>query len=154
MSADGSIIIDTDIDDKNAQQKLNRINKKIQSLENQLASKNHGKLPLEENLNSVNTKLQEAQKRLSMLKEEQSAINAAMSPGASPDDYLRAYSDKDRVNEALKQQKEEVDAIEKEWKQADRALSSYNSKISGLESKLNQAKVEGLFQIQTKWQNQ
>ena len=60
MSADGSIIIDTDIDDKNAQQKLNRINKKIQSLENQLASKNHGKLPLEENLNSVNTKLQEA----------------------------------------------------------------------------------------------
>lgn len=148
MSADGSIIIDTDIDDKNAQQKLNRINKKIQSLENQLASKNHGKLPLEENLNSVNTKLQEAQKRLSMLKEEQSAINAAMSPGASPDDYLRAYSDKDRVNEALKQQKEEVDAIEKEWKQADRALSSYNSKISGLESKLNQAKVEagGIYQ--------
>ena len=148
MSADGSIIIDTDIDDKNAQQKLNRINKKIQSLENQLAPKNHGKLPLEENLNSVNTKLQEAQKRLSMLKEEQSAINAAMSPGASPDDYLRAYSDKDRVNEALKQQKEEVDAIEKEWKQADRALSSYNSKISGLESKLNQAKVEagGIYQ--------
>lgn len=148
MSADGSIIIDTDIDDKNAQQKLNRINKKIQSLENQLASKNHGKLPLEENLNSVNTKLQEAKKRLSMLKEEQSAINAAMSPGASPDDYLRAYSDKDRVNAALKQQQEEVDAIEKEWKQADRALSSYNSKISGLESKLNQAKVEagGIYQ--------
>jgi len=148
MSADGSIIIDTDIDDKNAQQKLNRINKKIQSLENQLASKKQGKLPLEENLNSVNTKLQEAQKRLSMLKEEQSAINAAMSPGASPDDYLRAYSDKDRVNAALKQQQAEVDAIEKEWKQADRALSSYNSKISGLESKLNQAKVEagGIYQ--------
>ena len=55
---------------------------------------------------------------------------------------MRAYSDSPMVEAALKQQQAEVDAIEKEWKQADKALSAYDSKISGLEAKLNSAKAE------------
>ena len=142
MSADGSIVIETNIDDKNAQRELTRLNKQIKSLKEQLSTKQQGRLPLENSLNSVNAKLEEARKRLAMLQDEQNAINAAMQPGASADDYMRAYSDKPMVDAALKQQQAEVDAIEKEWKQADKALSAYDSKISGLESKLNSAKAE------------
>ena len=142
MSADGSIVIETNIDDKNAQRELTRLNKQIKSLKEQLSTKQQGRLPLENSLNSVNAKLEEARKRLAMLQDEQNAINAAMQPGASADDYMRAYSDKPMVDAALKQQQAEVDAIEKEWKQADKALSAYDSKISGLEAKLNSAKAE------------
>jgi septal ring factor EnvC (AmiA/AmiB activator) len=142
MSADGSIVIETNIDDKNAQRELTRLNKQIKSLEDQIASKKHGRLPLENSLNSVNEKLKEARKRLAMLQDEQNSINAAMKPGVSADDYMRAYSDKPMVDAALKQQQAKVDAIEKEWKRADKALSEYDSKISGLEGKLNRAKAE------------
>ena len=63
MSADGSIVIETNIDDKNAQRELTRLNKQIKSIEDQLASKKQGRLPLENNLNSVNAKRDEARKR-------------------------------------------------------------------------------------------
>ena len=142
MAADGSIIIETDIDNKEAQKELNKLNKQIRSLEDQITSKKQGRLPLEENLDAVNAKLEEARKTLSILQDDQKAITAAMQPGATPEDYLAAYSDRDRVNAALKQQQAEVDAIEKEWKSADSALRNYDSKIIGLEGKLNRAKSE------------
>ena len=67
MSADGSIVIETNIDDKNAQRELTRLNKQIKSLKEQLSTKQQGRLPLENSLNSVNAKLEEARKRLAML---------------------------------------------------------------------------------------
>lgn len=142
MPADGSIVIEANIDDKNAQRELIRLNKQIKSLEEQLSAKQKGRLPLENSLNSVNAKLEEAKKRLASLQDEQKAINFAMQPGSSADDYMRAYENKPMVEAALKQQQAEVDAIEKEWKQADKALSAYDSKISGLEAKLSRAKEE------------
>ena len=92
MSADGSIVIETNIDDKNAQRELTRLNKQIKSIEDQLASKKQGRLPLENNLNSVNAKLDEARKRLAMLQDEQNAINSAMQAGATADDYMKSMS--------------------------------------------------------------
>lgn len=142
MAADGSIVIETNIDNKKAQKELNQLAKKIQSLEDQLTFKKQGRFPLVENLNVVNAELEEARKQLSMLQDEQNAINAAMKPGSSADDYMRAYSDRPMVDSKLKKQQEKVDAIEKEWRQAEKALSDYDSKISGLEGKLNLAKEE------------
>ena len=142
MAADGSIVIETNIDNKKAQKELNQLAKKIQSLEDQLTSKKQGRFPLVENLNVVNAELEEARKQLSMLQDEQNAINAAMKAGSSADDYMRAYSDRPMVDSKLKKQQEKVDAIEKEWRQAEKALSDYDSKISGLEGKLNLAKEE------------
>lgn len=142
MSADGSIVIETNIDDKNAQKELNRLNRQIKSLEEQLAAKKQGRLPLENSLNSVNTKLEEARKQLATLQDEQSTINVSMQPGVSVDDFMRSYADKPMVDAALKQQQAKVNAIEKEWKQANNALSTYDSKVSSLEGKLNRAKEE------------
>ena len=36
MAADGSIVIDVDLDNKKAQQELNKLNKKIESLNDQI----------------------------------------------------------------------------------------------------------------------
>ena len=66
MAADGSIIIDTEIDNKKAQQELNKLNKQIESLERQLNEKKQGRIPLEKNLDAVSAKLEEARRQLSM----------------------------------------------------------------------------------------
>lgn len=142
MRADGSVVVVVDADDKKAQQKLSKLNNTIQSLEGQLTEKKQGRLPLENSLNLVNKKLEEARKQLSMLQDEQNAINTAMKPGTSADDYIRAYSDKEMVDASLKQQQADVNKIEKEWRQADKALADYDAKISDLEGKLNRAKEE------------
>lgn len=113
MAADGSIVIETNIDNKKAQKELNQLAKKIQSLEDQLTSKKQGRFPLVENLNVVNAELEEARKQLSMLQDEQNAINAAMKPGSSADDYMRAYSDRPMVDSKLKSNKKRLTQLRK-----------------------------------------
>ena len=140
MAADGSIIIETNIDNKKAQKELSRLNRQISSLEEQLAEKTRGRLPLEQHLDSVNAKLEAARKQLSMLEDEQRAIDAAMQPGASAEDYIRAYSDREMVRNALAQQRKEVSSIEREWAAANKKLEDYDIKMSSINTKLNQAK--------------
>lgn len=113
MAADGSIVIETNIDNKKAQKELNQLAKKIQSLEDQLTSKKQGRFPLVENLNVVNAELEEARKQLSMLQDEQNAINAAMKAGSSADDYMRAYSDRPMVDSQLKSNKKRLTQLRK-----------------------------------------
>ena len=142
MAADGSIIIDTEIDNKKAQQELNKLNKQIESLERQLNEKKQGRIPLEKNLDTVSAKLEEARRQLSMLEDEQRAIHAAMQPGASAEDFLAAYANQEKINNALKQQQSEVAAIEKEWESANRKLADYDSKIAVINQRISAAKAQ------------
>ena len=48
MAADGSIIIEAEIDDKKAQQELSRLNRKIETLNEQIYVKQQQKMPLVE----------------------------------------------------------------------------------------------------------
>ena len=108
MAADGSIVIETDIDNKEAQKELNKLNRQIQSLENQLNSKKMRRTPLEDSFNATNAKLQEAKKSLEYLQEQQYFIQEAMKQGSAPEDYMAANDDREEVEQNLKQQKKEV----------------------------------------------
>lgn len=140
MAADGSIVINTEIDSKNAQKELNRLNRQIQSLEGQLRSKTSGRLPLEENLNAVNARLEEAKKNLAYLQDEQYFINEAMKPGSSAEDYIAASANKDEVERNLKEQEGKVEAIQKEWDKANQKLKAYDQQIADTNLKLEEAK--------------
>ena len=142
MAADSSIVIDTKIDSKNAQTELNRLNRQIQSLEGQLRSKTSGRLPLEENLNAVNARLEEAKKNLAYLQDEQYFINEAMKPGSSAEDYIAASANKDEVERNLKEQESKVEAIRKEWDKANQKLEAYDRQIADANLKLEEAKTQ------------
>lgn len=142
MAADGSIVINTEIDNKNAQKELNRLNRQIQSLEGQLRSKTSGRLPLEENLNAVNARLEEAKKNLAYLQDEQYFINEAMKPGSSAEDYIAASANKDEVERNLKEQEGKVEAIQKEWDKANQKLKAYDQQIADTNLKLEEAKEQ------------
>lgn len=142
LAADGSIVINTEIDNKNAQKELNRLNRQIQSLEGQLRSKTSGRLPLEENLNAVNARLEEAKKNLAYLQDEQYFINEAMKPGSSAEDYIAASANKDEVERNLKEQEGKVEAIQKEWDKANQKLKAYDQQIADTNLKLEEAKEQ------------
>ena len=142
MAQDGSIVISTEIDSKEAQKELNKLNKEIQSLENQLRSKTSGRLPLEENLKEVNARLEEAKKNLAYLQDEQYFINEAMKPGSSPEDYIEASSNREETERNLKEQQVRVEAIQKEWEKANQKLKVYDNQIMETNLKLEVAKSQ------------
>jgi predicted nucleic acid-binding Zn-ribbon protein len=142
MAQDGSIVISTEIDSKEAQKELNKLNKEIQSLENQLRSKTSGRLPLEENLKEVNARLEEAKKNLAYLQDEQYFINEAMKPGSSPEDYIEASSNREETERNLKEQQVRVEAIQKEWEKANQKLKVYDNQIMETNLKLEEAKSQ------------
>lgn len=142
MAQDGSIVISAEIDNKEAQKELNKLNKEIQSLENQLRSKTSGRLPLEENLKEVNARLEEAKKNLAYLQDEQYFINEAMKPGSSPEDYIEASSNREETERNLKEQQVRVEAIQKEWEKANQKLKVYDNQIMETNLKLEEAKSQ------------
>lgn len=142
MAADGSIIFKTALDNKTLEKELNHLNKRIQSLENQLNTKKQAKLPMETQLESINQKIATAKSNLQMLQEEQNAIQTAMAPGASAEDYMAAYANQERVNAAVKEQETETVRLQKEWDGINRKIVDANTKIENMTSELNQAKNE------------
>lgn len=142
MAADGSFVIETDIDNKEAQKELNKLNRQIQSLENQLNSKKMRRTPLEDSFNATNAKLQEAKKSLEYLQEQQYFIQEAMKQGSAPEDYMAANDDREEVEQNLKQQKKEVEALQKEWEKAKQQLEQYDSAIADTNLKLENARIQ------------
>ena len=74
MAADGSIIIETRIDDKKAQQELNRLNRKIQTLNDQIYVKQQQKMPLVEQSKELGAQLDAAKAKLASLKAQATAV--------------------------------------------------------------------------------
>ena len=60
MAADGSIVIDVDLDNKKAQQELNKLNKKIESLNDQIYIKQQQQMPLIEQSKQLGAELDAA----------------------------------------------------------------------------------------------
>ena len=62
--ADGSIIIEVEIDNKDAQQELNRLNRKIQTINDQIYVKQKQKMPLVEQARELGAQLDQAKVKL------------------------------------------------------------------------------------------
>ena len=68
MAADGSIVIDVDLDNKKAQQELNKLNKKIESLNDQIYIKQQQQMPLIEQSKQLGAELDAAKAKLESMK--------------------------------------------------------------------------------------
>ena len=93
MAADGSIVIEANIDDKQAQKELNSLNKKIDSLQNKLTQKQGKQNALAEEARQIGIEYDNARRKL---EEMQSGT---------------VFYTSDHI----KQQESDVSALEKEW---------------------------------------
>ena len=115
MAADGSVVIESRMDVSKADKDLAKLKTKIENLEKSISETETKRSPLAAQMAEYSAKLEEARKNLAYLKEEQAAINTAMQPGAAPEDYIAAYSNKPEVEANLKIQQAEVDVYRIFW---------------------------------------
>lgn len=116
--ADGSIIINTEIDDKQAQKELDRLNRKIQTLNDQIYVKQQQRMPLVEQSKELAAQLDVAKAKLENMK--------------SGNEFY--------TSSGIQQQQETVKQLQKEWDTVQRKVESYNSSIQKSTVALNLAK--------------
>ena len=104
-NADGSIIFSTEIDNKKAQAELDKLEKKIASLEIKASQAGAKKIPLEEQADALGVALDDAKQKLEALK----------ASGASPG--------------AIGAQSETVTSLQYQWDQVNNKIDRYNREI-------------------------
>ena len=120
MTADGSIIIETEIDDKKAQQELNRLNRRIQNLNDQIYVKRQQQMPLVEQARQLGAELDAAKAKLD-----------SMQSG-------REFN----TSSSIDTQAQRVKQLEKEWSDVQRRVESYDDQIQKANISLGLAKEQ------------
>lgn len=126
---DGSIVFNTKIDNSNVEKDLKALEKKIRSSEESISKNEKAKLPLVKQAEQLSAKLNEARKNLAYIRQEMTAVQAAMAPGSSPADYVAASADYERVKAALDAQEKEVIDLQREWDKVNGKVEEYDLKI-------------------------
>ena len=106
--ADGSLIIKAEIDDKEAQTELNRLTKKIDTLNDKISDKKQQRMPLVEQSKQLAANLDAAKEKL-----------AEMQSG-----------DKFVSSSALKEQEQTVASLQKEWDGVQKKVETMDASIA------------------------
>lgn len=114
--ADGSVIINTELDAKDAQKELSALEKKIDRLNNKAYQAKQAKMPLEQQSLELGAALDTAKKKLDLLQ----------SSNASSD--------------AIKDQTETVTSIQYRWDQVNNQIDRYNATITNADREIESAK--------------
>lgn len=115
---DGSIVISAEIDDKKAQQELNRLNRRIQTLNDQIYVKQQQRMPLVEQAQQLGAELDTAKATLDQMQRTPGNFNAA----------------------SVQEQQETVRALQAEWNRVQSQVERYDRSIQQSTLNLNLAK--------------
>lgn len=120
MDADGSIVIDTEIDDQKAQAELNRLEKKIDSLNQKIAQGNAAKSPLVMQAKELGVQLDAAKAKLA---EMQSASTGSFS------------------SDAIQAQNETVKSLQYQWDTVNQKVERYDAAIRKAKAELDASRT-------------
>lgn len=118
MAADGSIVVQADIDDKQAQTELKKLEKQIDTLNDKISDKQQEKMPLVEEAKKAAAYLDEAKKKLNNMQ--------------SGEEFFPAAS--------VKAQAETVKSLQKDFDSAQKKVEAMDASISKETIKLNRMK--------------
>lgn len=141
MAADGSIVIETTLDNKQAQKELNALTRKIDSAAKAIDKMQSSKNTLAEQANEYGAALDAAKAKLEALKAEQAKNQAALG-GNNPDAFIDAYANKDSIAAAVTKQQAEVDALQKKWDGVVTKAEEYDNKIRQAATELQENKEQ------------
>lgn len=126
---DGAIVFNTRIDNSDVEKDLKATEKKIRNAEDSIYKNENAKMPLVKQAEQLDAKLKDAKQNLAYIRQEMAAVQAAMAPGVSADDYMAASADYERIKAALDAQEKEVDDLQKQWKKVNDKVEEYDLKI-------------------------
>lgn len=119
MAADGSIIIETNVDDREAQKELTRLNKKLQTLNDKIYVQQQRKMPLVQQSAELGARLDAAKKKL-----------FEMQNGS-----VGSFS-----KDAISEQTETVTALQTEWNQIQREVERIDASLQKSNLEMDLAK--------------
>ena len=121
---DGEIIINTKLDDKQAQTELNRLTKKIQKMQQSLEEKNGKQNALAEEFETASSAAADTTAEVERLKGELERIKEITSGklSVSPVETMEAYANQSQIAAELKQQEA---LLESQNKEADKLQKQY-----------------------------
>lgn len=146
MDADGSIVIKTELDDKKAQADLNRLTRKIDTLEKKLQAKSGERNAIAEQLKAANAEAVEAYNNVEKLKNElaksQKKTDVRSSAKIGPEQYISEIGKQEQIKLQLSQQEQ---ILREKEKNAQRLRAQDEKLVATLErqtQELQEQKVE------------
>lgn len=140
--SDGRIWFNTKIDNSHIEKDLKVLENKIRKAEESISKSENAKLPLLKQAEDLNAELSEAKQHLESLKADMAGAQAAMAPGASAEDYIRASSDLPGLQEAVKSQEANVATLQKQWDSVNGKISTYDAKIQQANTDIERNKAK------------
>ena len=140
--SDGRIWFNTKIDNSHIEKDLKVLENKIRKAEESISKSENAKLPLLKQAEDLNAELSEAKQHLESLKSDLAGAQAAMAPGASAEDYIRASSDLPGLQEAVKSQEANVATLQKQWDSVNGKISTYDAKIQQANTDIERNKAK------------
>lgn len=144
--ADGNIYIPVELDDKEAVRKLEKINRDINKLENDIAKGKATELPLTQQLETLRKSTESARKSVAKLKDERQQLEkktAITAHDIDPNEFLAAQDRLEEVKAALERQEPLLESQEKEQRkiegQAEKVRKKYEEQTADLERAKAQA---------------
>lgn len=130
MAADGRVEIEVNLDAREIDKQIAQVKREIQKLEKSISTTESKCSPLADQMKQYGDELENARKNLQLLKDDQQAINAAMKPGSSPEDYIQASVDKPVVDANVETQQAEVDNLQKKYDSIAARVKTYDIQLS------------------------
>lgn len=144
--ADGSVSFVIEADDKNAQKEIDRLAKKIKSIELDTAAKTGKKSRLEEELDSASRAADEAREKLKGLEAERERLNSMKSytgagafPDAKPEDFMNLSGKIAENDAAIKAQEQVVKDLAANADKAANAVRKIGDSIADNNDKIKAA---------------
>lgn len=143
MAADGSIIIRTDIDDKDAQKKLSQLTKSIEKMEQTLSGDKAKQNTIKEQLDAAKDAALDTEKTISRMKKELEQTRAITSGQveSTPADYINAAARQKEITEELSKQEAILRSQDKETARIDAQYTRITDKVRQTTASLDAAKI-------------
>lgn len=136
--SDGRLVFSTKIDNSDVPKDMKNLERQIKQSQESISKMQNAKLPLLKQAEQLGASLDAARGKLEKLKTQMQSIEKGMEPGASPAEYLDAYSARPYVEAEIKETKKEVAALQKQWDSVNDKLDDYSAKIRQSENSIRE----------------
>lgn len=145
MAADGSVVIEADMNVSSADKELSRLKAKIEKLEKSISDTEAKRSPLAEQMAQYSAELDRANEKLHTLEAEKRRIENVTSienTTATPEQIIDAITAQQQVNSELAEQQKIVDSIQKKFDSTAAKVEQYDAKLASARENLNAQKAD------------
>jgi predicted nucleic acid-binding Zn-ribbon protein len=142
--ADGSIVIETDVDNKKAQKKLDAVEKKIETIQSRISNSKSKESAIKEQLDAAKQAAKETETEIAKLNAEMASLKDVTSGKiqAAPQEWVNANMRQKEITEELAAQQRILDNQDKATERIDREYTKAVDKTREYTDKLEKAKAE------------